>query len=131
MPPAPKRVCTYPGCTALTTTGRCNTHRTVGKWGDPRRGTRQERGYGSTWDKLRLVVLARDRYLCQCEQCQGGKLRLSVATEVDHRISKAHGGTDALDNLQAINRECHRRKTAEETGKTWQPRLGPDGYAIE
>ena len=34
------------------------------------------------------------------------------ANEVDHIIPLAKGGTDELRNLQAINAECHRRKTA-------------------
>lgn len=96
------------------------------------RTSRHARGYGSEWDRLRAAVLKRDSYLCQCKQCQGGKLRLTVATEVDHRIPKARGGGDDPSNLQAINRDCHKRKTIEETGKAYAPRvqIGADGYPI-
>ena len=139
MPPAMKRPCTYPGCATLTTTGRCDAHRAAGKWGDPRRGSRAERGYGPAWDRLRLVILARDNYLCQGPDCKGGALRLTVASEVDHVIPKAqwlkcHGtlaGVDDPCNLQAIGRECHKRKTAAENGRTVRPRIGADGYAVE
>jgi hypothetical protein len=90
-------------------------------WTDTRRGTRQERGYGAAWDRLRLTILKRDRYLCTCAPCtQKGLIR--PATEVDHRISKAAwkirngtlAGVDDPSNLGAINAECHRIKTAAE-----------------
>lgn len=80
--------------------------------------TRQERGYGASWDRLRKLVMQRDRGLCQCDQCQGGKLKLMAAHEVDHRIPKAQGGTDDMSNLRAVNRECHKRITIEQQGKT-------------
>ena len=90
-------------------------------WQDDRRGTRQERGYGTAWDKLRLVILKRDGYMCQCQDCKA-KGRILPATEVDHIISKAewrisHGtldGVDHPDNLQAINHQCHKAKTKQE-----------------
>jgi 5-methylcytosine-specific restriction protein A len=101
--------------------------------------SRHKRGYGSEWDKLRLTILARDCYLCQCERCQGGKLRLTVATQVDHRISKAdwlrrHGTLDGCDdqsNLRAISGPCHQRKGIEEKGQKPRPRIGADGYPVE
>lgn len=93
--------------------------------------SRHARGYGAEWVKLREVVLRRDKYLCQCDRCKGGALRLTVATEVDHRIPKAKGGTDALENLQAIGPDCHKRKTAEEVGRTVRPTIGADGYPVE
>lgn len=55
-----------------------------------------------------------------------------VATEVDHIKPKASGGTDELSNLRAINKECHKKKTAAEQGKTLKPiiHIGLDGYPI-
>lgn len=79
---------------------------------DAVRGTRQQRGYGAEWERTRKRVLVRDEYLCQ--PCQrAGRDRL--ATDVDHVIPKARGGTDGLGNLQAICRTCHREKTAAES----------------
>jgi len=94
--------------------------------------SRHKRGYGSAWDKIRLIVLKRDNGLCQCSKCQGGKIRVTPATEVDHIIPKAKGGTDALDNLQAINKECHKKKTAREQGRTLKQKtaIGTDGYPV-
>tara|TARA_A100001391_G_scaffold162143_2_gene121092 strand:- start:3828 stop:3992 length:165 start_codon:yes stop_codon:yes gene_type:complete len=40
--------------------------------------------------------------------------RITPATEVDHIVGKAQGGTDAPDNLEAICKVCHQAKTASE-----------------
>jgi len=92
--------------------------------------SRHTRGYGSSWDKLRIVILKRDNGLCQCNECQGGKVRLTAANEVHHIISKAKGGTDDTDNLQAVNKDCHKRITAAEQGRTLKPKIkiGIDGW---
>lgn len=78
-----------------------------------RRLSRHARGYGTEWDKLRLTILKRDNHLCQCKFCKA-EGRVSPATHVDHVIPKAQGGTDDPSNLQAINKDCHERKTREE-----------------
>lgn len=75
---------------------------------DNHRGSRHERGYGTEWEKLRDIVLARDNYLCQiCLE----SYRITPATEVDHILPKAKGGTDDPDNLQSICNDCHKIKT--------------------
>lgn len=87
---------------------------------DTERGTAHQRGYGYAWSKLRLVILQRDHGLCQCPDCQGGRLRLTPANEVHHIVGKAEararGWTpDEIDhpsNLQAVNSQCHARITA-------------------
>ena len=100
--------------------------------------SRHERGYGTAWDKLRLIVLARDNSLCQCIQCQGGKIRVTRATEVHHIVSKAQAAKrrwtqeqiDDMGNLMSINRECHKRETMAEQGKAIKQRIqiGADGW---
>lgn len=111
----PKRAplpCGQPGCSAyaIPGTGRCEEHprpqRNQRGYAD---GKTTERGYGHAWRKLRDRILRRDKGLCQPCQKAG---RLTPATEVDHIVEKAHGGTDAMDNLQAICGPCHRAKTA-------------------
>ena len=71
--------------------------------------SRQARGYGADWDKLRAQVLARDGHLCQCPDCQGGKVRALPAHEVDHikpkawfRSGKAKGNPNDPSNLRAV-----------------------------
>jgi len=102
--------------------------------------SRHARGYGAAWDRLRLVILARDHGLCQCPECQGGSKQLKQASEVHHIVgkteAKARGWTDAQiddeSNLQAINNECHKRITAAEQGRTLKQKMiiSADGWAI-
>lgn len=100
-------------CKELTTTGRCDNHKVEKKSNWNHTKTTTERGYGAKWRKIRLLVLKRDNYKCQCVECKGLH-RLKHAKEVDHIVSKAKGGTDDMSNLQAINHDCHKRKTARE-----------------
>jgi len=87
------------------------------------RGTAESRGYGPAWRKLRVRILKRDGFVCQCSDCKSAFL-VTEATEVDHVLSKAKWlkrfgnlvGVDDPTNLQAINRDCHKRKTAIEMG---------------
>ncbi|MEP7301715.1 MAG: HNH endonuclease signature motif containing protein [Caldimonas sp.] len=127
MPPGINRICTYPGCHELSLKARCERHRALGKWGDEARGTSTERGYGTAWRKLRLVVMQRDCWLCQCPRCKAGGL-VKAAQEVDHIKPKAEGGTDALSNLRAVSTECHRRITMEAKGQHPRQAFGADGW---
>lgn len=70
------------------------------------------RGYGSVaWRRTRLAVIARDMGVCQL--CG----RLIVSSDgrehhIDHIVEKSAGGTDAMDNLRLVHRECHSRRHA-------------------
>ncbi len=96
-------------------------------WAKEGRGSRHERGLGTVWDKLRLVILRRDNGLCQCDQCKGGEIggKLTPASEVHHIVGRAKarrmGWTqeqiDDPSNLAAINRECHKRATAADSAE--------------
>ena len=50
--------------------------------------------------------------------------RPKPATEVDHIVPVAEGGTDDPSNLQAINKVCHKRKTKLDEGA--RPSYGAD-----
>lgn len=84
--------------------------------------SRQSRGYGRAWELVRAEVLRRDNGLCQCSQCKGGKLLVTVAQEVHHVISKAEAARkgwtraqiDHPSNLQAVSHACHERITLEQ-----------------
>lgn len=118
MPRRPASICRQPGCSAtIARPGYCAAHaRPAGGWrADAERGTRQQRGYGAEWEAIRKRILARAGGLCECDDCRRlGRVR--VAREVDHIVPKARGGTDDDDNLQAINRDCHKAKTLRERG---------------
>lgn len=91
------------------------------------------RGYGNEWVKLRKVILERDCYLCQCDKCQGGKLRVTAATHCDHIKPKAQGGTDDPSNLRALNKDCHKRVSLEQQGHAVKPDrtvFGRDGRVV-
>lgn len=100
------------------------------------RESRQARGYGAAWDKLRLQILERDQHLCRCPECLGGEKRVRAANEVNHVISKAEarrrGWTqeqvDDPSNLQAVNSDCHKRITLEQRGARPKQRIQADGW---
>lgn len=73
--------------------------------------TSTKRTRGNTWMAIRHRVLTRDCGLCQVCDKAG---RLTLASEVDHIVPLAAGGTDHLGNLQAICSDCHTTKTAAE-----------------
>jgi 5-methylcytosine-specific restriction protein A len=50
-----------------------------------------------------------------CKIC-GSKSTSNKPLEVDHIIPIVRGGTNDKENLQAVCRSCHIRKTAEEEG---------------
>ena len=52
---------------------------------------------------VREAVFKRDNYCCV--KCGSTK-----NLEVDHKVSLANGGTDNIDNLQTLCRDCNRRK---------------------
>ena len=99
--------------------------------------SRQSRGYGKEWDRVRKQVLERDCGICQPCLKQG---RVHRGTEVDHIVSKAKAAqlgwaadrVNRLDNLQTICHESHVLKTQEEQGKAYRPKvaIGADGWPI-
>ena len=100
-------------------------------------GTRHERGYGSTWDKLRKKVLERDMYLCQACKRDGILTPLGVKPydhAVDHIKPKAKGGTDDEDNLEGLCADCHDAKTEREAkegqGARPRPQFDDKGFPV-
>lgn len=99
--------------------------------------SRQERGYGAAWDKVRKVVLARDCGLCQvCAKAA----RVTPAKAVDHIVSKAKGEKlqwsqariDDPSNLQSICDPCHAAKSLKEEGKSEaRAAIGADGWPVD
>jgi hypothetical protein len=47
-------------------------------------------------------------------KCTGCQKQLPAWFEVDHKIRLEHGGSNHVDNLEALCRDCHGRKTAME-----------------
>lgn len=85
-----------------------------GGWASTSVQSTTERGYGWQWQKVRERILARDCGLCCMCKAHG---RLTLATEVDHIVNKAAGGSDHDSNLQSACKPCHKAKTAAESGR--------------
>jgi len=71
------------------------------------RGSAAARGYGYRWRRLRRMVLNREPLCVRCGV---------PATDVDHIVPRSRGGGDDFENLQAMCRSCHSRKTSQEDG---------------
>ena len=65
--------------------------------------------YGHKWRKLRAHILRQEPFCRSCDE---------PATEVDHITPLARGGTNDSENLQALCKRCHSRKTATENAPT-------------
>lgn len=60
--------------------------------------------------KLRHEVFQRDGY--RCRECGASKDEATL--EIDHILPVAKGGTNDIDNLQTLCRECNRKKYTDE-----------------
>lgn len=106
MPYAAAKPCKSPGCPALTRERFCADHQAEHNTERARRDDRPSastRGYDTHWRHLRANFLRR---FPSCIVCG------SRATDVDHIQPLAAGGSHRSDNLQALCKSCHARKTA-------------------
>lgn len=62
------------------------------------------------WARKRWLVLLRDDFRCQI--C-GISAEEGARLEVDHKISRLHGGTDDMSNLQVACFTCNRGKSSD------------------
>lgn len=104
MPVAALHPCAEAGCPELLERGtaRCPKH-------DLRRqrGSSTQQGYGQNWRRMRAAFLAANPW---CGECG------APSTEADHKTPRSQGGSDDWDNLQAMCKSCHSRKTATKDG---------------
>jgi len=122
MPRKPRRPCAVSGCPRFAEVGAyCREH---ARQQERVRGSAARRGYDARWRKIRLQVL-KSQPLCADpfgEHAERGEVVL--ATEVDHIVPLARGGTHARKNLQPLCKSCHARKTALEDGGFGRPQGG-------
>ena len=120
MPHLAPKVCNYPGCYAKIKGGYCKEHtKKKARQREARRKTPNERGY--TW-KWRVAARNYLRQHPLCEHCLKEGI-LNPATVVDHIIPH-QGDMDKFwdtNNLQAMAKSCHDRKTATEDGGFGRP----------
>ena len=120
MPTKTRKPCRAPGCPNLCLSGEsyCDDHkRERDRAYDNQRGSTAQRGYGAKWQRLRVMILARDPLCGDPFGIHAEHGELTPATEVDHIRSLRRGRRNTMDNLQALCRECHSRKTALEDGR--------------
>lgn len=114
MPYRSKRPCSFPGCTNLTDSRYCLVHGDIGRQYDDQRESAARRGYDATWRKNRIMFLRAHPLCADIFRIHGDQV--VTATDVDHILPRARGGSDSWDNLQALCHSCHSRKTANEDG---------------
>lgn len=117
-PTRPIGPCSTPGCPGRAThRGRCAAcdaeRRRLARAAERPRPTAARRGYGAAWQALRACFLAAHP---RCRACG------APATDVDHVVARAKGGTDEWGNLQPLCGACHRRKTNALDGGGWRTR---------
>ena len=110
MPIKPLRPCNQMGCPELIRDGRyCDKHkRETAKQIDDRRGSAASRGYGSTWRKIREMML-RDEPLCRrCYQ-----ENVIKAADTVHHINGDQRDNRRV-NLEPLCKRHHDEHTARE-----------------
>lgn len=112
MPTQAPRPCNQQGCNGLVRGGICGVcgsqRRGKDRAYDAGRGTAAQRGYDSTWRKVRRMQLAAQPL---CEDCRnmGGT---TLATEVHHIVARRDGGSNEFDNLMSLCKSHHSQRTA-------------------
>jgi 5-methylcytosine-specific restriction protein A len=78
---------------------------------------REIRGQGETNRMKRSVSESKKKWIAakQGWKCRECSTILPATYEVDHIIRLQHGGSNEIDNLQALCPSCHRNKTMMET----------------
>lgn len=66
------------------------------------------------YKRNRKIVMHRAKGLC--ERCLTLHNRVTPAVECDHLMNRARQGSDNLDNLWALCKDCHAMKSAREIG---------------
>lgn len=95
-----RKPCSDPTCPNLAP---CADHQRK-PW-DGNQGRHGRMRSGSREQRINRAVMLRDNGLCQCGD---------IATEVDHIVPLSQGGSDHMDNRQAICPDCHQAKTQQE-----------------
>jgi 5-methylcytosine-specific restriction protein A len=83
--------------------------------------TRTVRIAGKGRQLINARIMRRANGLCECDDC---KLLAAprVAHQVDHIVPLWEGGAESDANRQALNMDCHAKKTASEAKRRWSTR---------
>ena len=78
---------------------------------------------GRKWMQMRELWLTQNPLCAECLKAG----RVTLATEVDHKIPLFKGGADARENLNSLCADHHRIKTNEDMGYKAARAIGLDG----
>ena len=120
----PRKACKYPGCPKTTTAkhGYCPEHKKKTDQSYQKERTVHKLYYTKRWENLRKIVLNNQPF---CADPYGHHQRYVegrvLATEVDHidgdPKNNFYQPGHPQNNLQALCKACHSRKTAIEQGR--------------
>jgi 5-methylcytosine-specific restriction protein A len=116
-PPVPCRTCKK---STVNDNKYCDTHQDNAVGWISRKSAWQGKGSTRQWRVKRARILKRDRGLCV--KCLEEEI-FTQATEVDHILNKASGGTEMDSNLMSLCKWHHNQKTRLESSGS-SPRGG-------
>lgn len=108
-----RKLCAEPSCGALVDRGRCPAHARRPFEGRP---SYRARGYTAAWDRMAREMRERGEICVWC--------RNAIATELDHIVPKARGGTDDPSNAAPACRACNQKRAAQLAAETRRARRG-------
>ena len=117
-----RRVCLYRsracsnGGMAAPGSSRCRVH---GRKAWATKPPANSYAYGSGWATIRQRALERDGFQCQLRY---PGICLGRASQVDHIVQPEAGGDNSLENLRAVCRQCHARRTGQQGALATQRR---------
>jgi len=99
-----------PGCPEIVRgRARCPEHdRALRAEIDSLRPAAARRGYDASWRRIRIAHLRREPLCRFCAE----KGVVTAATDVDHVVALAAGGTHDDTNLRSLCHSCHSARTA-------------------
>lgn len=112
MPRKAGTPCRNRACPGIVRDGVCSHCGPVRRQRDAaynaKRPSSAAQGYGRTWQRVRAAFLAAHPLCADCEKIG----RVTPATEVHHVVPVRDGGSASEDNLLALCKSCHSRRTA-------------------
>lgn len=116
VPQRPASPCRRLGCAGTVRPGAaaCGQGHAVQKRTVDQRESASRRGYDARWRRIRLMHLRQHPLCANPDQLPA---HIVPATDVDHIVPLADGGSSAPENLQSLCHSCHSRKTAVAQGR--------------
>jgi hypothetical protein len=105
--PRAKKICSKPGCPAITSASLCTTH---AREADKARGSREQRGYGQAHRNLRQALAQQVAAgKVKCARC-GEYIQPGQPWHLDHTDDRSGylGASCARCNLSAAGKAAHR-----------------------